>query len=109
MPVHITRLFEKARQPFQSGPELVPLWRESADVCALTDSERHLGHAIRVDKYWIAYDAIHANPSNKGFRVIGTFPTPAAAKHAIENVVRLGWLWDIGGATLERDVKKSGE
>jgi len=105
VPVRIARLIEKARKPFQSSPELIPVWRESEDVCALTDSERHLGHAIRVDKHWIAYDAIHVNPSNEGFRVIGTFQTPAAAKHAIENAVRLGWLWDIGGATLERGKK----
>ena len=105
MPARITRLFEKAREPFQSSPELIPVWRESADVCALDDSERHLGHAIRVDKHWIAYDAIHFNPSNDGFRIIGTFETIAAAKHAIENAVRLGWVWAISGATLEREVK----
>ena len=103
--MRITRLLEKAREPFQASPELIPVWRESADVCALTDSERHLGHAIRVDQQWIAYDAIHVNPSNQGFRVIGTFQTLAAAKQAIENAVCLGWVWAACGATLERGVK----
>jgi CRP/FNR family cyclic AMP-dependent transcriptional regulator len=67
--------------------------------------QRHLGHAIRAGKHWIAYDAIHVNSSNEGFRVIGTFETMAAAKDAIQNAVRLGWVWAIGGANLEREAK----
>ena len=105
MPARITRLFETARQPFRSRTESIPVWRESADICALADSERHLGHAIRVEKDWIAYDAIHFNLSNDGFRIIGTFETIAAAKHAVENAVRHSWVWTIGGTTLEREVK----
>lgn len=105
VPVRIARLLEKAREPFQASPELIPEWRESADICALTDSERHLGHAIRIEKHWIAYDAIHVNLPNEGFRVIGTFQTAAAAKQAIESAVRLGWIWGVGGATLERGAK----
>ena len=101
----LTLLLELARKPFQSGPELAPVWRESPDICALSDSERHLGHAIRAGAHWIAYDAIHVNSSNGGFRVIGTFDTVAAAKEAIENTVRLGWVWAIGGANLEREAK----
>jgi len=105
MPARITRLLDKAREPFQAGPELIPVWRESVDICALSDSERHLGHAMRVDKHWIAYDGIHFNPSNDGFRIIGSFDTIAAAKDAIENAVRLSWVWAIGGSTLERKEK----
>jgi hypothetical protein len=105
MTARFTRLFEKAWGPFQSSPELASVWSESPDVCALSDSERHLGHAIRAGKHWIAYDAIHVNSSNEGFRVIGTFETLAAAKDAIENAVRLGWVWGIGGANLEREAK----
>jgi hypothetical protein len=105
MTARLTLLLEKAREPFQSSPELAPVWSESPDVCALSDSERHLGHAIRAGRYWIAYDAIHVNSSNEGFRVIGTFETIAAAKDAIENAVRLGWVWAIGGANLEREAK----
>ena len=105
MPARITRLFETARPPFRSRTEPIPVWRESADVCALADSERHLGHAVRVDKHWIAYDAIHFNPSNDGFRIIGTFQTIAAAKQAIESSVRLSWVWAIDGAISEREVK----
>ena len=105
MPARITRLLETARQPFRPRAESIPVWRESADVCALADSDRHLGHAIRVEKEWVAYDAIHFNLSNDGFRIIGTFETIAAAKHAIENAVRLSWVWTMGGSTLEREVK----
>jgi hypothetical protein len=100
----ISRLFERALEPFQSIPESAPVWRESGDVCALADSERHLGHAVRVDKHWIAYDAMHFNPSNDGFRIIGTFQTIAAAKQVIEDSVRINWLWASGGVTPEREV-----
>jgi hypothetical protein len=30
------------------------VWSESPDLRALSDSERHLGHAIRAGKYWTA-------------------------------------------------------
>jgi hypothetical protein len=105
MPARLSFLLEKAREPFQSSPELVSVWSESPDVCALNDSERHLGHAVRAGNHWIAYDAIHVNPSNEGFRVIGTFQTIDAAKDAIENAVRLGWVWTIAGTNLERGAK----
>ena len=105
MTARFTLLLEKAREPFHSGPELASVWSESPDVCALSDSERHLGHAIRAGKHWVAYDAIHVNSSNEGFRVIGTFETITAAKDAIENAARLGWVWAVGGANLEREAK----
>ncbi len=104
MPARITRMFEKAREPFLSGPESIAEWRESADVCALGDSERHLGHAIRIDDRWIAYDAIHFNPTNDGFRIIGIFDSAASAKRAIEDCVRVSWVWEVGG-TLAREGK----
>jgi hypothetical protein len=101
----INRLLERARAQFQVNVELIPVWQCSPDVCALADSERHLGHAVRVDKYWIAYDAIHFNPSNDGFRVIGTFETLAAAKQAIEDSLQISWAFAVGGATSEQEVK----
>jgi hypothetical protein len=76
---HMVRLLKKAQEPF------------------LFISERHLGHAIRVNQSWIAYDAIRFNPSNDGFRIIGTFETIDAAKKAIEARAGLGWLWETGG------------
>jgi len=95
----INRLFEKALgaiQPSQDAPE----WRDSPHVCALADSERHLGHAVRVAEYWVAYDAIHFNPAEDGFRVIGTFPTIEEAKAAIVNSVSLSWLRATGGTDV---------
>jgi hypothetical protein len=64
-------------------------WREAEDICALADSERHLGHAIRAQNHWVAYDAVHFNPTNDGFRVIGTFASVLAAKNAVESSVFL--------------------
>ena len=98
----INVLFEKALealQPSHGAPE----WRDSPHVCALADAERHLGHAVRVAEYWVAYDAIHFNPAGNGFRVIGTFPTIEGAKAAIVNSVSLSWLW----ATARTDVQRS--
>jgi hypothetical protein len=105
MSASISRLFEKARVPFQPNSESAPSWRESSNVCALADSERHLGHAVRAGKYWIAYDAMHLNPANDGFRIIGTFETVADARRAIEASVDISWVWAMGGATIEREVK----
>jgi hypothetical protein len=102
---HINRLFETAREFFEPANEPLPAWYESASVCALADSERHLGHAAKVGKHWIAYDAIHLNPSNDGFRVIGTFETIAAAKEAIESSVRFSWVRAMAGVTVEREAE----
>lgn len=87
----IDRLLAKAREPVEVREDSGPGWRESADVCALADSERHLGHAVRAGKVWIAYDGMHINPAGDGFRVIGTFETMAAAKQAIEENAGISW------------------
>jgi len=101
----ISRLFQKACEVFHSEEEMVPLWRDSHNICALADSERHLGHAVRVGEYWIAYDAIHFNPANDGFRIIGTFRTIDQAKEAIESSVNLSWLFTTGATDVTRSVK----
>ena len=95
----INRLFEKTLEALQPCPD-APEWRDSPHVCALADSERHLGHAVRVAEYWVAYDAIHFNPAQNGFRVIGTFPTVDLAKAAIVNSVSLSWLWATGATDV---------
>jgi hypothetical protein len=99
----IDRLLRKAREPFQAKSESGPGWRESVDVCALADAERHLGHAIRAGKLWVAYDGMHLNPSCDGFRIIGTFATVAAAKQAIEENAGISWVWAAAGVTVERE------
>jgi hypothetical protein len=61
-----------------------PVWRDSDEVCALADGERHLGHALNVDDRWLAFDATHMNQESNGFRFLGTFDSVASAKSSIE-------------------------
>jgi len=61
-------------------------WKDSAEVCALADEERHLGHIIRIGAGWHAFDATHMNDEGNGFRSLGTFAGISAAKAAVENV-----------------------
>jgi hypothetical protein len=105
MPERLTRLLDRAREPFRpsAGPTLV--WRELADVCALADSERHLGHAIRAGERWIAYDAIHFNPTKDGFRIIGTFATIDDARQAIINNSGLSWLSAPVGIAVGHEIR----
>ena len=66
---------------------VMPTWYIGIDVCALADSERHMGHAILVEGYWRAYDAVHPNASHNGFLALGSFRNIAGALDAIENSV----------------------
>jgi hypothetical protein len=61
-----------------------PVWRNSKTMCALADDERHLGHAMRIGRFWHAFDATRFNDELNGFRVIGTFASIAAAQKAVE-------------------------
>jgi hypothetical protein len=69
-----------------SQPEASPSWHDSTFICALTDSERHLGHAIKSD-LWHAFDAIHPNSASTGFCYLGAFEELSDAKTAIEAAV----------------------
>jgi hypothetical protein len=71
-----------------------PTWYEAMGVCALADSERHLGHAVRKGRYWLAYDAVHPDASNTGFKRLGRFKNVSEARQAIESSVDVltGWL-----------------
>jgi hypothetical protein len=53
----VRTFLQKAKLSFDASAELIPTWREAAGICALADSERHLGHAVRAHESWIAYDA----------------------------------------------------
>jgi len=86
-----------ARQKIEKRANQTRAWRESTNVCALADSERHLGHAICVGHLWIAYDALHMNRSDDGFRIIGTFTSVDAAKKAVEQSVEIGWALEVTG------------
>ncbi len=63
-----------------AGPE----WRNSGNVCALSDGERHIGHIVKIAGRWHAFDAMHCNDTGDGFRVVGTFATADAAREAVE-------------------------
>jgi hypothetical protein len=60
------------------------IWRISESVCALQDKERHLGHLVKTDDGWRAYDATHLNLQNDGMRELGYFSTLDAGKAAVE-------------------------
>lgn len=61
-------------------------WRNTRYICALADSDRHLGHVVKTDN-WHAYDATHSDDAAKGFKYLGRFVDLAAAKQAVESAV----------------------
>jgi hypothetical protein len=62
-------------------------WYVGDGFCALADSERHLGHAIKEGDFWTAYDAVHPDPSYNGFLALGHFKSILGAIQAIERSV----------------------
>jgi hypothetical protein len=66
-----------------SIPEAPPSWHDSQYVCALADSERHLGHVIKTDE-WHAYDATRPDETGTSFRYIGAFNDLNDAKYWVE-------------------------
>lgn len=64
-------------------------WRDSESVCALADTDRHLGHLILKD-YWYAYDATQSDDNSKGFKCLGAFADLATAKQVVELAVWRG-------------------
>jgi len=67
---------------FNPGSELE--WRVTGHSCALSDGDRHVGHAVRIGGRWHAYDAMHSNETGDGFRALGTFAAADSAKRAVE-------------------------
>jgi hypothetical protein len=68
----------------KSVPNKASGWFDSSAVCALSDSDRHLGHVVFDKKKWNAFDATHLNAARDGFKYLGAYPTAAAAKAAVE-------------------------
>ena len=64
-------------------------WQDSDVVCALADSDRHLGHLINRGE-WYAYDATHVDEDSQTFKCLGTFPDLASAKRMVELAVWAG-------------------
>ena len=65
-------------------------WRNTSRICAYADGERHLGHAVRAAKGWLAFDATHASPSGNTFLSLGYFPSVLAARHAVQSAISAG-------------------
>jgi hypothetical protein len=72
----------------RTQPSETASWRDSRDVCALSDSDRHLGHIVRAGDGWLAVDATHVNDQGTAFRPLGFFPTLAEAKEAVRAATR---------------------
>jgi hypothetical protein len=70
--------------PEETLPHNVGTWRISEKVCALADSERHLGHILKFGSQWLACDATRVGESGSGLWIIGIFPDIASAKSAVE-------------------------
>ena len=62
-------------------------WRHTKTVCALSDSERHLGHIYKIAGKWHAYDATRLNEEGNSFLLLGQYPSLEAAQEAIERSV----------------------
>jgi len=59
-------------------------WRVGGKACAFADSERHLGHILKVDSQWLAWDGTRLGESGIGFRLIGAFTDISSARIAVE-------------------------
>jgi hypothetical protein len=59
-------------------------WWDSEAICALSDSDRHLGHIVLTRNRWNAFDATHLDEARAGFRYLGAYRTQAEAKAAVE-------------------------
>ena len=78
----------RVSMPQQNAPvNSLGRWHMGAYVCAFADSERHLGHILKVESVWVAFDGTRLREDGEGFRLIGTFPDLDSAKIAVEFAV----------------------
>jgi hypothetical protein len=73
----------------KSGKAGVLGWKNSGQICSFSDGERHIGHIVKIEGQWTAFDAMHSNEQGNGFRSLGTFPDPDSAREAVEQCYRL--------------------
>lgn len=64
------------------------VWHDSIYICALSDEERHYGHAVW-DQKWQAFDATRSNDAGDGFKHLGYFDSREEAKAAVEDATRV--------------------
>lgn len=68
----------------QTQPGAAASWRNSRNVCALSDDGRHLGHIVRAGDGWLAFDARHLSDRGSGFLSLGFFCSITTAKEAVQ-------------------------
>lgn len=78
--------------------QAAPSWRNSSEICALADGERHLGHILQIGGRWYAFDATHSNEDGDGFLNLGSFAGISSAKEAVELSSGAGVLTYAGAA-----------
>lgn len=61
-------------------------WQDSEVICALADTDRHLGHLIKRER-WYAYDGTRADETSQNFKCLGAFADLASAKQMLELAV----------------------
>lgn len=69
-------------------PHTPAVWTDSETVCCFSDNERHLGHVVKANDSWLAFDATHLSDSGTSFRCLGCCATITLAKYAVERVFR---------------------
>jgi len=69
------------------------VWYDSSNICALADTDRHLGHAVNTPEGWVAFDSTRPNRNNDGFLMVGCFLNATTAKFAIELSVGITGAW----------------
>lgn len=67
-------------------------WIDSDTICCFANGERHLGHVVKADDSWLAFDATHLGESGMSFRLLGCCTTITLAKYAVEQVFRRDWV-----------------
>jgi len=88
MPDQTISVVQTSVPSYTDGP-ITLRWSESLTFCELTDSDRQFGHIVQVNHSWVVYDAVHSNPANNAFRVLGMYGTLAEAKEMLEENVRI--------------------
>ena len=81
-----------------TNPQTAPAWRNSTEICALADGERHLGHILKIGERWYAFDGTHSNDESNGFRNLGAFASIGSAKIAVELSCQQGIVQFAGAA-----------
>jgi hypothetical protein len=68
------------------------MWSQAADICAITETNGHLGLAVKTEMGWIAFTSANVSNGERGLNELGTFPNMADAKTAVERALSLARL-----------------